>query len=68
MNIHGQCCIPLQWPRGLRHEPSSLTRTLGSWVLNPPKAWISVCVYSVFMLFRVQVAAFRQADPPSKES
>jgi hypothetical protein len=28
---------------------------------------MSVCVYSVFMLFCVQVAPLRQADPPSKE-
>jgi hypothetical protein len=27
-----------------------------------------VCVYSVFVLFCVQVAALRQADPQSKES
>jgi hypothetical protein len=32
---------------GLRHEPSSSTRTLGSWVRIPFKAWMSVCVYSV---------------------
>jgi hypothetical protein len=29
---------------------------------------VCVCVYSVFMLSCVQVAALRQADPPSKES
>jgi hypothetical protein len=29
---------------------------------------MSVCVYSVFVLSCVQVAALRQADPPSKES
>jgi hypothetical protein len=27
-----------------------------------------VCVYSVFVLSCVQVAALRRADPPSKES
>jgi hypothetical protein len=27
-----------------------------------------VCVYSVFVLSRVQIAALRRADPPSKES
>jgi hypothetical protein len=32
------------------------------------EAWISVCVYSVFVLSCVQVAAWRWADPPSKES
>jgi hypothetical protein len=31
-----------QWPRGRRHELSSLTRTLGSWVRVPFKAWMSV--------------------------
>jgi hypothetical protein len=36
-----------QWPRGLRHKPSSPARTLGSWVLIPLEAWKSVCVYSV---------------------
>jgi hypothetical protein len=29
---------------------------------------MSVCVYSVFLLFCVQIAALRRADPPSKES
>jgi hypothetical protein len=29
---------------------------------------MSVCIYSVFMLSCMQVAAFRQVDPPSKES
>jgi hypothetical protein len=29
---------------------------------------VCVCVYSVFVLFCVYVAAFRRADPPSKES
>jgi hypothetical protein len=29
---------------------------------------MSVCVYSVFVLSCVQVAALRRADPPSKES
>jgi hypothetical protein len=29
---------------------------------------MSVCVYSVFVLSYVQVAALRRADPPSKES
>jgi hypothetical protein len=57
-----------RWPRGLRHEPSSLTRRLGLWVQIPIEAWISVCVYSVFVLFCVQVAALRRADPPPKES
>jgi hypothetical protein len=51
-----------------RNELSSLAWTLGSWVRIPIEAWMSVCVYSVFMLSCVQVAALRRADPPSKES
>jgi hypothetical protein len=39
-----------QRPRGIRHELFSLVRTLGSWVQNPLKAWMFVCVYSVFVL------------------
>jgi hypothetical protein len=35
---------------------------------NPTWGWMSVCVYSVFVLSCVQVAALRRADPPSKES
>jgi hypothetical protein len=42
-----------QWPRGLRHEPSSSARTLGSWVRILLEAWMFVCVYSVFVLFCV---------------
>jgi hypothetical protein len=42
-----------QWPRGLRHEPSSPAQTLGSWVRIPLEAWMSACVYSVFVLFYV---------------
>jgi hypothetical protein len=58
------------WPRGLRHELSSLTRKLGSWVRIPLKAWLSVlvCVYSVFVLFCMQVEALRRADPPSTKT
>jgi hypothetical protein len=33
-----------QWPRGLRHELSSLTRTLGSWFRIPLEAWMSVFI------------------------
>jgi hypothetical protein len=33
-----------QWPRGLRHELSSLARTLRSRVRIPLNAWMSVCV------------------------
>jgi hypothetical protein len=38
-----------QWPCGLRHELSSLAQMLGLWVRIPFKAWISVCVCSVFV-------------------
>jgi hypothetical protein len=31
-----------QYPLGLRHELSSLARTLGSWVRIPLKEWMSV--------------------------
>jgi hypothetical protein len=41
------------WPCGLSHELSSLARTLGSWVRIALKAWMSVCVYSVFVLSNV---------------
>jgi hypothetical protein len=42
-----------QWPRDLWHELSSPSRTLWSWVRIPPNAWLSVCVYSLFVLFCV---------------
>jgi hypothetical protein len=45
-----------------------IAETLGSWVRIPLQAWMSVCVFSVFMLSCVHVAALRRADPPSKES
>jgi hypothetical protein len=53
-----------QWPRGVRHQLSSLARTLGSWVRIPLEAWMSVCVYSVFVLG----SGLRRADHSSKES
>jgi hypothetical protein len=55
-----------EWPRGLRHELSSPARTLGSWILIPLEAWMSVCVYTVFVLFCVQVAALRRAEKAAK--
>jgi hypothetical protein len=54
--------------RGLRHELSSLARTVGSLVRIPLKGWMSVCIYPVFVSFCVYIAALRRADPPSKES
>jgi hypothetical protein len=40
-----------EWPRVLMHELSSTAQTLGSWDRFPLRVWISVCVYSVFVLF-----------------
>jgi hypothetical protein len=57
-----------QRPRGLRHELSSPAQTLGSWVRIPLEAWMSVCVYSAFVLSCVQVAALRRDNSLSKES
>jgi hypothetical protein len=34
-----------RWLCGLRHEASSLARTLRSWVRIPLKAWMSVYTY-----------------------
>jgi hypothetical protein len=59
-----------QWlrGRGLRHEPSSPPPTLRPWVRIPLETLMFVCVYSVFVLSSVWVAALQRADPPSKES
>jgi hypothetical protein len=38
-----------KWPRGLRHELVSLAWTWGSWDRIPFKAWMYVCIYSVFV-------------------
>jgi hypothetical protein len=66
MNVAHVVCRS-QWQRGLRHELSSFAQTLGSWVRIPLEAWMSVCVYSTFVLSCVQVAALRRVDPPSQE-
>jgi hypothetical protein len=42
-----------QWPRDLRHKPSSPARTLGLWVRILLEARMSVWVYSMFMFFCV---------------
>jgi hypothetical protein len=39
-----------QWPRGLKHKMSSPAQILGSLVRMPLESWMSVCVYSVFVL------------------
>jgi hypothetical protein len=56
-----------QWPRGQSHELSSPALILGSSVRVPLETWMSMCVYSVFLMSCVQVPALRRADPPSKE-
>jgi hypothetical protein len=59
----GTSCISRsQWLRGLRHELSSLARTLGSWVRIPLKAWMSMCAFILCLLSCVLVAALRRAD------
>jgi hypothetical protein len=52
-----------QWLRCLRHELSSPAWTLGSWVRILLKTWMFVCMYSVFVLSCVQVAALGRAHP-----
>jgi hypothetical protein len=42
-------CRP-KWPHGVRREITSLARTLGSWVRITLEAWMSICVYSAFVL------------------
>jgi hypothetical protein len=39
-----------QWPRGLRHELSSLARTVGSRIRIPLKTWMFVFVFILFVL------------------
>jgi hypothetical protein len=41
------------WLRSLRRELSSLTRTLGSWVGIPLKAWMFVCAFILCLCCRV---------------
>jgi hypothetical protein len=43
-NVKGGKCRS-RWPHGVKHEPSSPARTLGSWVLIPLKTWMSVCAF-----------------------
>jgi hypothetical protein len=40
-------------PRDLRHEPTSHSQTLGSWVRIPLETWMSVCVYCLFVVLSV---------------
>jgi hypothetical protein len=52
-NMNNENAISLKgrsrWPRVQRREMSSSARTLGSWVRIKFKAWIFVCVHSVFV-------------------
>jgi hypothetical protein len=58
-----------QLPRCLGHEPSSLARTLRSWVRTPLKAWMfGVYAFILFVMSCVYVQALRRADHSSKES
>jgi hypothetical protein len=57
-----------QWSRDLRHELSSPSQTLGSWVRVTLESWMPVYIYSLFVLSCVYIVALRLADPPSKES
>jgi hypothetical protein len=57
------------WSHSLRHELSSLTRTLGLWFWIPLKDMdVCVCIYSVSVLSCVQVVALRWANHSPKES
>jgi hypothetical protein len=57
-----------QWPHGLRHELSLPAQNTGIMDSNPTQGMdVCVCIYSVFVLFCVQVEALRRADPLSKE-
>jgi hypothetical protein len=53
-----------QWPRRLRHEISSLAKTLGSWVWIPLEARMSA--FFKCLCCPVEVAGLRGADLPSK--
>jgi hypothetical protein len=55
-----------EWPHGLRHELSSLARTLGSWVRIPVEAWMSVFAFILCVLCIGRDLA--TADPLSKGS
>jgi hypothetical protein len=55
LNINIYTQWPPQWPRCLRHELSSLARTLGSGLRIPLKAWMSVlvCLFCVCVVLCV---------------
>jgi hypothetical protein len=49
-----------RWPRGLRHELSSVAWTLGSWVRILLKAWMSVCAFILCLCW--PVCRYRPCD------
>jgi uncharacterized membrane protein len=51
------------WPSRLRHEMPYLIPTLGAWVRIPLKVWVFVCVYYVFVLYRVGTRLATGCDP-----
>jgi hypothetical protein len=53
LNKLGNKQCRLQWPRGLRHDLSSLVRTLGLWVRIPFKAWMSVFTFILCLCYPV---------------
>jgi hypothetical protein len=57
-----------QWSRRLKHEPSSPSRKLGSWVRIPLEAWMSVCdLFCVCVVLPVGIGLATDWSP-SKES
>jgi hypothetical protein len=56
--------MSIECPSGLRHEMSSTAQNLWSWVGITLKAWMTACVYSVFVLG----SGLARADSPSKKS
>jgi hypothetical protein len=57
-----------QWSRGLRHELSSLARTLGSWILIPLKAWMSCELPFCLCCSVCRQRLLRRVNPSSKKS
>jgi hypothetical protein len=45
--------VDIERQRGLRHEPSSLARTLGLWVRIPLEAWVYVGLFCVCVVLCV---------------
>jgi hypothetical protein len=58
----------LRGNRDFAYAACMASRTVESWVRIPLEAWMSVYVYSMFVLFCLKVDALRRAEPLSKES